>query len=434
LRGDVDYAPLLERALAALGEEDHPLRVRLLARLASGPLRATGFPPERKRALSEQALEMARRIGDQGTLAYALAAYNAANHSPAFTREQVLLTTELIEVAMEAGELERAAEGHEQRAAALIELAELGRAKADVAALAQLADELRQPAQQAFAAAYRALLAMLAGDFAEAENLTAELLRIAARAQSWSPQVAYHVQLYALRRDQGRREEIEEFVRSSAERYPTYSIWRCVLALTAADLGHPAEAHQALEALAADGFAHLSFDETWLANMALLAETASALGDAERGSVLYDLLLPYARVAVSYAELSTGSVSRNLGSLAAVMERWDDAERHFADALAINERIGARAWLAHTQEDYARMLLARDGTGDRETAAELLTQAIDAYRELGMEWWAEKALALRQAPRTAAGVTERTGGLSRSHERSSEAAGAWDHSQHTRER
>lgn len=64
LRGDFDHAPLLERALAALGEEDSPLRVRLLARLASGPLRDTGFPPERRRALSEQALEMARRARD----------------------------------------------------------------------------------------------------------------------------------------------------------------------------------------------------------------------------------------------------------------------------------------------------------------------------------------------------------------------------------
>jgi DNA-binding SARP family transcriptional activator len=394
LRGDVDYAPLLERALAALGEEENPLRVKLLARLASGPLRDTGSPPERKRELSDQALEMARHIGDQGTLAYALAAYNAANHSPAFTREQVLLTTELIQVAMEAGDLERAAEGHEQRAAALIELGELRRAKADVAALARLADELRQPSQQAFAAAYRALLAMLAGDFSEAEGFTAELLRVAERAQGWSGRVAYHLQVYALRRDQGRLEEIEEFVRSSAERYSTYPIWRCVLALTAAELGHPAEAHQALEALAADGFAHLPFDETWLASMALLAETASALGDAERAPILYDLMLPYAdRVAVSYAEISTGSVSRNLGLLAATTERWDDARRHFEDALEANRRIGARSWLAHTQEDYARMLLTGGTRADGDKARELLAEARSTYRKLGMNTWAERAVA-----------------------------------------
>ena len=178
-----EYAPLLERALAALGQRGHPAA----SEVACMPRRAVRFAtaafPRRAEPLSEQALEMARRIGDKRTLAYALAAYNAANHSPTFTHKQVTLTTELIQLAMEVGDLERAAEGHEQRAAALIELGELKRAKADVAALAELADELRQPSQEAFAAAYRALLALLEGDFAEAEALIAELRRVADRAQ-----------------------------------------------------------------------------------------------------------------------------------------------------------------------------------------------------------------------------------------------------------
>jgi tetratricopeptide (TPR) repeat protein len=46
---------------------------------------------------------------------------------------------------------------------------------------------------------------------------------------------------------------------------------------------------------------------------------------------------------------------------------------------------GARPWLAHTQDDYARMLLARAGPGDRERAQELLDAALATYRELGME-------------------------------------------------
>lgn len=99
-------------------------------------------------------------------------------------------------------------------------------------------------------------------------------------------------------------------------------------------------------------------------------------------------------VAISYPEISTGSVSRNLGLLAAVMERWDDAERHFEDALEMNGRIGARPWLAHTEEDYARMLLARDGSGDPERARVLLEAAVAGYRELGMESRAERASAL----------------------------------------
>jgi tetratricopeptide (TPR) repeat protein len=153
----------------------------------------------------------------------------------------------------------------------------------------------------------------------------------------------------------------------------------------AAELGHAAEARQALETLAADAFAHLPVDETWLAGISLLADTASKLGDQERAADLYDLLLPWEdRVAVSYADFSVGAVARYLGLLAAVMERWDDAERHFEAALEINEGIGARPWLAHAERDYAGMLRARDEPGDRERSRELLNAADTAYAELGM--------------------------------------------------
>ena len=71
------------------------------------------------------------------------------------------------------------------------------------------------------------------------------------------------------------------------------------------------------------------------------------------------LLVNSRRVAVTYPELSMGSVSRELGILAATAARWSDAERHFEAALEANERIGARPWLARTEEGYARMRAAR---------------------------------------------------------------------------
>jgi tetratricopeptide (TPR) repeat protein len=72
------------------------------------------------------------------------------------------------------------------------------------------------------------------------------------------------------------------------------------------------------------------------------------------------------------------------------MSRWDDAAQHFEQALVMNQRMGARPWLAHTQHDYAQMLLHRDSPGDRERAQELLDQALATYRELGMESYAAK--------------------------------------------
>jgi DNA-binding NarL/FixJ family response regulator len=66
------------------------------------------------------------------------------------------------------------------------------------------------------------------------------------------------------------------------------------------------------------------------------------------------------------------------------MERWEAAAQHFEDALAMNARMGARPWLAHTQHQYARMLLARNQPGDHAKAMTLLEAALATAHELGM--------------------------------------------------
>ena len=50
----------------------------------------------------------------------------------------------------------------------------------------------------------------------------------------------------------------------------------------------------------------------------------------------------------------------------------------------MNTRWAHDHGFAHTKHDYAQMLLARDGTGDRERAQELLDAALATYWELDM--------------------------------------------------
>jgi len=73
-----------------------------------------------------------------------------------------------------------------------------------------------------------------------------------------------------------------------------------------------------------------------------------------------------------------------------------NAERRCEDALTMNASMGALPWLAHTQKDYAEMLLARDGPDGRERACVLLDAALATYRDLGMELYAAKTAALSQ--------------------------------------
>jgi tetratricopeptide (TPR) repeat protein len=157
-------------------------------------------------------------------------------------------------------------------------------------------------------------------------------------------------------------------------------------------VGREAEARAGLQSLAADDFVDVPPELEWHFILCLLAEVSVGLGERGAAEKLYAELIPYADLAVvSAPELCLGSIDRYLGVLASMLETREENERHFESALAMNERMGARPWLAHTQEDYGRMLLDR---GDTERASGLIAAALATYRELGMNTYAARALAL----------------------------------------
>ncbi|MEW6273253.1 MAG: hypothetical protein AB1689_28575 [Thermodesulfobacteriota bacterium] len=134
---------------------------------------------------------------------------------------------------------------------------------------------------------------------------------------------------------------------------------------------------------------------------------SSRLGDERRAALLYDLLRPYAgRVAIARPlVVLVGLVDERLGALAALLGRFAEAEGHFADALALAERMRALPWQAHVRHGWAGMLLRRGAPGDRERAAALLDAAGAIARPLGMALlvrWIEETRASSGTPEHAA--------------------------------
>jgi tetratricopeptide (TPR) repeat protein len=237
------------------------------------------------------------------------------------------------------------------------------------------------------------MIALAAGRIDEAEDCVARSFAFGERAQPAVAIPVYRLQRYALLDLQGRLGEAEPEIRALVAEYPTRPVFRCALGRLQARLGQLSEAQQALDELARDDFAALPFDQEWLYGMSMLAETAALLGDTDAASVLRALLVPWAALtAGDHPEGIRGSVSRYVGLVATTTGHRDEAARHFEAALQANERMGARPWLAHTQHDYAQMLLARDGHEER--ARELLERALTTYRELGMESYAASTAVL----------------------------------------
>jgi DNA-binding SARP family transcriptional activator/tetratricopeptide (TPR) repeat protein len=393
--GDDRLVPLLEEGLAALGEEDVELRVRLLGRLA-GALRDEPVR-DRRDSLSNEAVELARRTGNISALAYALAARGHAIVAPDTVDECFALGTELREVAARSGDRERVVAGHSLRIMAQLISGDIRGAEADLAAAGRVADELNQPAQLWDVTGARALLALATGRLDEADELIAQALALGERALPEAAVPIYWLQRYILCDFRGGLEEVEPAIRDLVTDYPSRPVFRCALVHLQARLGRLADAKRALGELSREGFAVLPFDQEWLYGMSMLAETAALVGDADRAEVLYGLLVPWGAFnAADVSEGFRGSVSRYLGVLAVTSGRSEDGALHFEEALRLNEAMGARPWLAYTQHDYARLLLARDAPSDRARALELLEQALATYRELGMENAAARASELTQ--------------------------------------
>lgn len=392
-RGDPDLVPLLEEAVGGLPDES-PLRAKLLARLAGGPLRDE-VDRARRAALSQEAVEIATSLGDPAVLAYVLDGRHAAVWWPENLDERLEIATDLVRVATEAGDSERMLQGHHYRFIALLELGEMAGARAEVEAQARLAEELHQPTQLCYVATCRSTLAAFEGRFDEAERLTDEAFRYGERAERAMAVIYRRFQLYIVRRAQGRLAQFENEIRRAVDEFPTYVVFRCMLAHLYAQLGRENDARKQFEQLAENDFSELPKNDEWVFGLVLIADVAGFLRDAAAAAVLYQQLLPYhARNAVSAPDACIGAVARSLGILAGTTGRYDEAQRHFDDAVAMNTMTGGRPWLAETQCDYARTLLDRGKPGDAERALELVTGFRKMGDALGSDALMSKAKAL----------------------------------------
>jgi tetratricopeptide (TPR) repeat protein len=202
--------------------------------------------------------------------------------------------------------------------------------------------------------------------------------------------------MFALSRERGELRQLEPLVRLFIQQNSSTATWRPGLAVIYSELDRPAEAQAEFEHLAAHDFDDVPLDGLWMGSMTYIADVCIYLGDKARASLLYRLLLPFdgRNVVIGYAVVCHGALSRYLGALAATLDQWDNAERHFEDALAMNARMEAWPWLTHTQYQYAKMLLVRGRSIDRERAFALLDSALATTRRLGMRALEERASAL----------------------------------------
>ncbi|MGB8961115.1 MAG: adenylate/guanylate cyclase domain-containing protein [Pseudonocardiaceae bacterium] len=395
---------LLDEALTALdeqtlGDQQTLLKVRVLARLATSLYLSPFDSLARRDALSRASVELARRLADGPTLAYALHARHLAMWGPDNVEERVTLSAEIIELAQQAGDFSLELAGHVWHLSDLFEMGDIPGADREIEIHEALARRTGYPHFNAHSLMFRATQAMLRGEFTDAEAFALRSLAVGEQVGDANVRISHHVQMAMLRALQGRPQECAAYFEPAGREHPP-ELARLVNLAFVCLAGDRTGVKEAFPLIwrARDQIP----PPYWLSMTGMcITSLAAHAGATHEGEIVYDLVRPYEHrwaLAGRDAVAAGGPIAYYLGILTAALSRFDAAARHFEVAIETSERIGARPYLALAQGAYGTMLARRGATLDRQRARQLLSDALQSAQELGMNQLYDEVVAIQAGP------------------------------------
>jgi tetratricopeptide (TPR) repeat protein len=378
---DQERLSVLDAAVASAPPGDDGVRARLLANLAGELMFSTDH--ERRDRLADEALAMARRLGDAATLGHVLA-HRMPVLAQTRTEEHVACLEGLEAAASTLPDPVLTFMSTWWRSVSALTVGDAREAARRLDAAARLASELKQPFHHWAVGYMRCNLSRIAGDLALAESQAMDAFEIGRSAGIPDAFRVMGINLFWIRHDQGRLAELAEPIARAAARDRGQGLYLAVLAFVHSQLDGHAEAREIIDSLAADDFTALPSAFLSLYSLTVAATACAAVGDRASALVLYDRLRPWGGLVAHGCACATGTVAHHLGLLAGVLTRYEVADQHFAQAAALNERIGAPTWQAWTRLEWARTLVERGEQRDTVRARELLGLAMVTAGELGM--------------------------------------------------
>jgi DNA-binding SARP family transcriptional activator len=333
---DADLVGLLDEALGDPGL-DSATRCRLLVALA---FELETYDDVRVQRLTAEAMELSAGLGDPLLRCVVLNARSFAALGPDLRHTLEGLGRELLETAERAGLAGYRSEGHHLLFMLACERFDLDAAQRHADAAIAAASGGQLGVTLAWAAIFAALRAVVAGDFARAEQGYAAVQAAMEAVGAINADTLGLFGLFAVRHAQGRLDELAPAFAALQDRIPEAVTDPTARALVAAGRVDEARALWRPDL-------HPPRTYYWLLFMGLRAEVAVALADRSVAAACLAELEPWADqlAGLGSGTVTLGPVAQLLGELGGVLGRTAEERRaHFARARAVARRLGSPHW------------------------------------------------------------------------------------------
>ena len=363
-----------------------------------GAMRSSGTDLHPLVPEAEEALSLARRRGDSGTLCEALHNLHMILQGPDYLEERSAIASELLE-------MELGANGFAIREA----IASDHLIRGDFDGYREgLKDAIAcgrnspYPSFRWLASINEAGAALIEGRFLEAEQgiaESAELGRIARHSLVVPATLGLTTTLKLAREGfAGFADFVEEQANLAASMDWVGVYPRVLFARLMSEIGRTDEALALLNSLVGSSAPAIARNNEWLMIYAELAALCDKLDAVDYAEPLYRELTPFDGCMAVYQAvlLFAGPVAFALGLLARTGGEVSRAEAHFEDAFEQCEALGARPFAARVLCEQGKLLIGAESAAQRERGATLLSEAERRATELGMKTLAETAVRLRE--------------------------------------
>ena len=361
---DRERVSVLRAALDTYDDADSPTRAALLAMLALELV--TDHDARLRDQLNEEAVAMARRIGDPHTLALVLTQRCVAQWTPSQTlAERQAALREAAELAERLNAPLLIGHTAYLGAHAAMNTGDLDESDRQLARLHAVAEELAQPFMRWYDMVARAKRYSISGPAEEAERAAFAALEIGRRGGHPDSMLWFLGQIVAARFVHGTLERgdphLPDLISTPGASLPTspeITPARSMPLLIGAgmstilcEVGRFEDARGHFEFVMRDGLDDLPSDYMALTIPVYASVACAQLGDTRRAARLYEILEPQRDRLVTTGAAWFGTTEHYLGMLAATLGRRGDADAHFTAAADTYESLRAKPWLARLSRD-----------------------------------------------------------------------------------